>query len=750
MRSYARGEQDVSPIKKTIEGERKNEKNGLDVKTHKIDYTPLRIFPTFMDLIVNPTDESLFKPRAQAIDRTAVNNKKNYLKKMEDDFYTQELAQLVSQGIGIDITPKDIPVDERGLEVKKLEFKPLIELAQELAVESVMKSERFEVIKDSIDPDLVALGIGVGRHYTDNTEGIKLKYVDPYNFISNAFEMEDGRDIRLAGVMEKGTIADLEKQAGGLTKEQLKDIKNVSINNLTNNDAYIADNDSHRLVEYLYFTYEVRKERVYKRLRKNKNVTLIDRSKDEESYNPSNPAKKMSIPYKVWYEGIYIPTAKVLIKWNEIPNQAADDVNTPLPPFVVYAPKVKKLSEKGQVRFDSLVARAIPIIDDIHRDWYKFQQLKMELRPSTVKISPRALNNTMLNGEKVSGQDLLDMYFGRGVLLADEYDEDGIKIADAIQERAGGISNNAISFLSNEIVNGYGRLRQLLGINEVRDGTTKPNSKTAVTVQKLLLASSNNQTNHIVNASFNISLRFAEAVSSRLVDVWNTPALKDRYMDMIGSDNVQLLDELKKYPTSKFAIYFDFKPDNDERVAFESSLVNSYNQKEINVAQYNQARQISNVKSAIKYLEYVIDENEKKKQAETLQNIQANAQANAQTGVLVEQTKQQTLTVEFETKKNLLLLEAQIKSQEFRNNAMIDELAKQEQHKRNLELEQLKFQGKSYVDSLKEDSRLERINQQSSNTSEIVDQKINKKPPIDFNNRLSDIFDNQPLLNQNQ
>ena len=290
-----------------------------------------------------------------------------------------------------------------------------------------------------------------------------------------------------------------------------------------------------------------------------------------------------------------------MIKWEKIPNQVEKEVNDPISNFVVYAPKVKRLSEKGIVRFDSLTQRAKPIIDDLHRDWYKFQQLKMELRPNTVTISPKALNNVVLNGQAIAPQQVLDLFFGRGILLADEFNEDGDPIGKAIREENGGINNSAIVLLSNEFSKNYERLRQLLGINELRDGTTKPNSKTAVTVQKLLLASSNNATNHIVKGSFNISLRMAEVVSLRLYDVLTTKALKNRYMNIIGSDNVALLDAIKELPAHKFAIYFDFKPDNEERISFEQSLITSFNQKEINIAQYNKARQIRNTKSALKF-----------------------------------------------------------------------------------------------------------------------------------------------------
>lgn len=745
MRDYARGEQSIMPYKQTIEGVRKGNK-AVDIKTHKIDYKQLKVMATFKDIVINAIDESLFKPRAEAIDTTSVNMKKDYFKKLEKQFYNQEFDEIISKGIGIDLVDKNMPKDKDELDVRKSEFKPRVEIAQELAIENVMKKEKFEIIKDKIDEDLFDVGFGVAQHYTDFNEGIKFKYVDPYDYIHSKFEMDDGRDIRYHGVVRKGTLGDIIKMSGGMSDEDKDKIKKVAVSNFSQNssDKYIDSEDSDRMIEYVSFAYLMTLEKIYKKQRRNKSFKLIDRS--EDGYEPQNSNKKINIPYQVWFEGVYVPYAKVIAKWEPISNQVEAEVNKPISPFLIYAPKVKRLSESGNVRFDSIVQRSIPIIDDLHRDWYKFQQLKMELRPNTTEIDANALNNVILNGQKVEPQDLLDLFFGRSLLIKNGTDEDGQKLPDAISEKGGGVNNSALTFLSNEFPKNYDRLRQLLGINELRDGTTKPNSKTSVTVQKILLASSNNATSHIVKGSFNISLQIAESISLRLCDILTTPSLRNRYMDSIGSENVELLDAIKQYPMSKFAIYFDFKPDNEERLAFEQSLLNSYNLKEINVAQYNKARQVRNVKSAIKYLEYIIDENIRKVEENKRANIEAQAKANAQTSVLTEQTKQQTLTVSWTMKKQEMLLEAKLKADADKKKAILDELKAQENHKRAIELKMLENNNKRDIENEKENRKDDRIDQTSTNTSKITDQRQNKSGAIDFTNKIDDIFNDNELL----
>ena len=740
MRSFSRGEQDTKPYKDLIEGIRKKDKEEgkLRPKTHKIDYVPLKVLPTFKDIIVNAIDESLFVPRAEAIDPVSINRKKDYFKKIEQDFYTKDIAGIISEGVGINIAPVDVAKNEEDLSIKKIEYKPKIEIAQELAVQNVLKHEKFETIKDKVDEDLFDLGIGVLQHYTDYTEGIKFKYIDPYYYIHSGFQMDDGRDIRYHGVLNKGTLAELIKESGGMSDEDKLVLKNEAIGKSENEEPYNPTEDGERIIEYISFAWLTGEERVFKKLRKDKSVKLIDRTKD--GYSPSKPSRNISIPYQVWYEGIYVPQAEICVKWRKIPNQVEKEVNIPISPFIVYAPKVKRHSESGDIRFDSLVQRAIPIVNDLHRDWYKFQQLKMELRPNTVTINPQSLNNVLLNGDKIDPQDILDLYFGRGVLIANEFDSEGDPMGKAITEQGGGINNSALGFLSNEFTNNYNRLRQLLGINELRDGTTKPNSKTAVTVQKLLLASSNNQTNHIVKASFSISLRSSEACSLRLYDVLTTPALKNRYLDIIGSDNVELLDELKNFPMSKFAIYFDFKPDNAERIDFEQSIVNSYNQKEINVAQYNKTRLIRNVKEAIQFLEAIIEKNEAEREAIKIQNIKRQAEANAQTSILTEQTKQQTITIAWTAEKQKLLFIDQLEAQKEQRVARTGELQAITDHERKMELEGLKVLGQDQKQESIQKGKVDLEDQRASNQAQLIDKRKNGTP-VDFDNSLDRIFE---------
>ena len=50
------------------------------------------------------------------------------------------------------------------------------------------------------------------------------------------------------------------------------------------------------------------------------------------------------------------------------------------------------------------------------------------------------------------------------------------------------------------------------------------------------------------------------------------------------------------------------------------------------------------------------------------------------------------------------------------------------------------------IENKREEGKKERIDQSSTNTSKIVDQKQNRKEPIEFGNEIDSIFKDNPLL----
>ena len=733
MRQYSRGEQSTVKYKRIIEGVKPNEEatEGEKIKNYKIDYDEtLKILPSFKDIIINAINEEDFKPKAEATDRTSVNERKQHYKDLEVAFYTKDIAMKMQENLGIPLVPDNLPEDSQELDARKLEYKPAIEEAQEVAIDAWMRFNNFERIKDKHDEDLFDLGFAVGRVITDHSQGIITEYVDPYNFVHNMFEMDDGRDIRYVGLYKKRMIGaiiaklPISVRSNSEKMKELKDRLYEAAGAKTSlDDNFIDGEDNDRLVEVVEFEYLTTREIVFKKLRKNKSLKLVDRTNDPEGYNPDNPNKRIGMDYVTWFRGVYVPAIDLCIEWDEIENQIVDGANRPIGQFVIFAPKVKRNSEKGNIRFDSMVQRAKPIVDDLHRDWYKFMQLKMELRPATIEIDTQAIKDVMLGGEKIDSKKILELFFGRSILLKRIINEEGDPIPQAITENPGGVNNNSIVLLSQEFANNYNRLRQLMGINELRDGTTRPNDRTAVGVQKLLLASSNNATNHLVKASFGMSLKYAEAISYRLTDMLENESLRNLTEEMIGTKNTELIDKIKDIPMHRFSIYHDFVPDSEERLAFEQSLIDAFKKGEINVGIYNRARLIRNTKSAVKYLEYHVAKEFERKQAEKNEALRLQSVYQAEGSAMVEKEKQKTLNLQMVAKRNELILSEQLKRGGKRIDALLGEVKAVKDHERTKEITVLEGQAWKSKEGFRQDRMDDRENLKTENKEKIIDKK---------------------------
>lgn len=727
MRSYARGEQSTAKYKKIIEGDKeKAGTDGVKVKTHKIEYQTLKILPSFRDIVINAINEEDFKPRAEAVDRTSVNEKVKYFDALETNFYTQDAAKELGEALGINLSQPNMPQDTQELEARKLEYKPLIEEAQEIFIDAWFQYNRFEEIKNKHDEDLFDLGFAVGRRYTCPDEGIVLRYVDPFDFVHNAFEMDDARDVRYGGVYEKWTLGQVLKKVDKPSEEFKKQLKAAAGATTNDDEDWIEGEDNNRMIEVIAFNYLTTRQRTFKKLRKNKTTKAIDRSDDPKGYNPSNPNKKIEWTYETFFRGIYIPSINYCLEWEEAPNQIVDGVNRPISEYVIVAPKVKRLSERGTVRFDSRVQRAVPIVDDLHRDWYKFMQLKMELRPASVEIDTSALNNVMLNGERLKAETILEMFFGRSILLKNQINEDGDSVPQAITEHPGGVNSSALVMLSNEFTNNYNRLRQILGINELRDGTANPNSRSAIGVQKLLLASSSMATHDLVSASFKMSLRYAEQVSLAAQDLFDSEHLTRLTMDMIGTRSTELMEKVKSIPMHRFAIYHDFSPDSDERRVFEQSVLDAYQKQEISVGVYNSARLIRNTKRAVKYLEYHVKKKIEEDREAKLQEINAQGEANGRAAQIAEEERRKTMAYESRLKMSEEAYKSKLGRDNKKVDAMLDEIAKEADHERNKELKTIEAVVSSDRARQREDALDNRENLKKQNSKELIDYRRNK------------------------
>jgi hypothetical protein len=265
LRLYARGEQPIAKYQDelAVDG---------DLSYINLDWTPVPIIPKFVDIVVNGMNDRLFTIKAESQDVMSAEKKNIFQDMIEADMVAKDFLQLTKDQFGIDafnVNPDELPENDEELSLyMQLKYKPSIEIAEEVAIDTILKMNEYPKLKKLIDYDLTVLGKAIVRHTFLVNDGLKVDYVDPANFIHSYTELNDFSDCYYFGEVKQVHYTELLKINPNLTDEQLNEIRNASsawydyfpiIRNYQD-DAFLNE-----VVTLLYFNYKTSKRFVWKK-----------------------------------------------------------------------------------------------------------------------------------------------------------------------------------------------------------------------------------------------------------------------------------------------------------------------------------------------------------------------------------------------------------------------------------------------------------------------------------------------------
>ena len=739
LRLYARGEQSIQKYKDELSI------NG-DLSYLNLDWKPVPIIPKFVDIVVNGIAERTYDIKAYSQDPFGVNQRTEYMKRIVTDMQTQKVTQYISQNFGIDLSsmPSDqLPENNEELQLHmQLNYKQAIEIAEEQAIQTVFNINNYELTKKRFYYDLAVLGMACVKNTFDTSNGIKIEYVDPANLVYSYTDSPYFDDIYYIGEMKTVTLVDLKKEFPNLTDEDLQSlIKNGGSNyNLYNKYLSRSDKTDNNSIEVLYFNYKTYMNEVYKVKETATGAEKIIRKSD--AFNPPNikglKFERIAKNIEVLYEGLYIPGAKKLLKWNLCENMLREksDANKVKMNYSLVAPRIYN----GKV--ESLVSRITSFADMIQLTHLKIQQILSRMVPDGVYVDADGLAEIDLgNGSNYNPQEALNMFFQTGSIIGRSFTSDGDMNPGKIPIQE--INNTAGTNKLTALISTYNYYMQMIrdatGLNEARDGST-PDKNALVGVQKLAAANSNTATRHILQSGLFLTTETAEKISLRISDVLEYSPTANAFIQAIGSHNVATLSELKELHLHDFGIFIELEPDEEEKQMLENNIQVAIGQNNIHLEDAIDIRMIKNVKLANQLLKLRRKKKLQQDQEAAQRNIQAQAQANAQAQQVAAQAevqKQQALTqskIQLESAKSQLELqklqaEATLKKDlmnlEFQMNMQLHGA------KNNIEKEKLKE---------KEDRKDERTKIQASQQSELINQRKNNLPPKKFESGGNDIL----------
>ena len=734
LRLYARGEQSIAKYKNelSVDG---------DLSYLNLDWTPVPILPKFVDIVVNGMQDRLFKVKAYAQDALSQSKRSKYQDMIEGQMAAKPVLTTIKEETGFDpfiMDPDELPASDEELSLyMNLNYKPAIEIAEEEAIDTMFAENHYEDIRKRIDYDQMVVGVGMAKHEFLPGSGVQVSYVDPANVVYSYTEDPFFKDCFYWGEIKTVGISELIKIDPTLDREQLEKISQYSQSwyDYFNTAQYYENDIFYRdTCTLMYFNYKTTKKIVYKKKINEGGATrMIEK---DDTFNPPEEMleegnfEKIEKTIDVWYDGVMVMGTNIILKWELAKNMVRPKSSSQhaLPNYVAVAPRMYK----GVI--ESLVRRMIPFADLIQMTHLKLQQVIAKVVPDGVYIDADGLNEVDLGtGAAYNPEDALRLYFQTGSVIGRSYTQDGEYNQGRVPIQQ--LTSNSGASKTQMLLANYNHyldmIRSVTGLNEARDGST-PNPDALVGVQKLAALSSNTATRHILDGSLYIYRTLAEALTYRVADILEYADFKDDFINKIGKYNVSILGEISELYIYDFGVFIELSPDEEQKAMLEQNIQMALSKQDINLEDAIDIREIKNLKLANQLLKVkrkskqeADEKREMQKQAmisqQQLKSQEMSAQVAVQKINLEAQAqmkiKQAEIAFEIEKQNNEANLKSQLMKQEFAYNQQL----------RNVSENALAFR-----EGAREDAKKDRISQQNTEQSQLINQRKNNLPPKTF------------------
>ena len=734
LRLYSRGEQSVAKYKNelSVDG---------DLSYLNLDWTPIPIIPKFVDIVVNGMSDRLFAVKAYAQDAMSSAKRSKYQDMIEAQMVSKDLLLQVKQDFGVDpftVAPDDLPNSDEELSLyMQLNYKPAIEIAEETAINTLLDQNHYNETRQRVDYDLTTLGIGIAKHEFLKGDGVRVEYVDPANVVYSYTEDPYFKDTFYWGEIKTVAITELIKIDPTLTNENLEEISKYSqswydyynVAEIYQNDIFYRDTAT-----LMYFNYKTTKTFVYK-----KKVNETGGSKvieKDDTFNPPDEMmeegrfEKIEKTIDVWYEGVMVMGTSILLKWEMAENMVRPKSASQyaVPNYVACAPRMYK----GNI--ESLVRRMIPLADQIQITHLKLQQVMSRIVPDGVFIDADGLNEVDLGtGNAYNPEDALRLYFQTGSVVGRSYTQDG-EFNNArvpIQQLTSNSGQSKISALIGNYNHYLSMIRDITGLNEARDGST-PDPYALVGVQKLAALNSNVATRHILDGSLYILKSMAEALSCRVADILEYADFKEEFSNQIGKYNVSILNDIKDLYIYDFGVFIEVAPDEEQKAMLEQNIQMALSKNDINLEDAIDIREIKNIKLANQLLKLKRKKKQEREEAMQLQQQQTQMQQQFQSQKIASDSEMMKIQAEGQQKVQIKQAEVAFDIERMQMEAQLKNQLMEQEFNYNMQIKGLTEDMLAGREDMREGAKANRISQQNTEQSKLINQRKNNLPPINF------------------
>jgi len=676
-RTWSNGKFDVTSFYGGRKGPNQDQKNPL---MKHLDFDPVTEQSKIRDIVVGYLEDLDYEITATSINpaAAAAKNKKKFDAKAElmlRDF-TKGLEGQAGQPLAPKTTmPFEPQTDEEidmffhyggDKEVPELE----IEIGNQIVLnDSDWKNVRKMILEDAFDCGQVAVDIEY-----DKQGRLKVIYCDMANM-----GVEDFRGhylkrpsciyyITLKTVQEvfvesngQFTIAEMEQIARQFENKFGNPMWN---NSYTGWQTYI---NTDVVNSYFFFTWKIPVMKYYKEELDSYKTQTFEKagrkimtptgfSDETEQYlehskagvPPSMKERKVDeIQVHRYYQGKWILNTEYIYDYGRVPFQARDPFDTR---FALCPLKLYRISPQ------SLADRIKPFVKKIYMTWIKIDNEVARARPHGVKINIKALENISLGqGKTFTVKHAIEMFNETGDLIysdeavGDEYGRT-IKKDPVAPIGVNGFVEAITGWM--QLINFYNsRIVALTGINEFMDASS-PNPNTPATVAQLAAQGTKHSMSQLASALLDIGEKIATDVSERIRLIVAEQGEYTGYADTMGIGNLSAATVTDSVVPHRFAIKVQAKPTAAEREQMNAAIMQSFasmaspEQGGLFVGAALKYQEMVNAGVNMKLVRIMMEAEQKKAlaaiQAQKMEAIKAQTEANAQSVATAEQAKAQS------------------------------------------------------------------------------------------------------------
>lgn len=647
-RRYSRGEQ---PLQRLLE-EINIEGNSQVIN---VSYKPTKILQNFERVVVDDyaqLKESIGVEATSSLIKIRKEKKKSDLK---FNFEYKELLQGLEQEIGLNMAGEEgYPENEDELDLLLTITPDEREevLMSTLLTKTLTEDNDLEAIKRRFLSDIFQVNFAGVHMYVDKFGRRKLEYVPLEDAIFSQSYKEDFEDCLYQGRSTVKTVAEIREifDIGEEDEEKLYKLAKSHSGKLGNGSFGLDFRQKWRKsVNRPYDDFSVKVYHIY--YKTPETITYIEgetstgRTLFELEDNPRSTKRKRAgaTQVQVGYEGWFAEydNETIVLQWHKAKNMIRDgkDFEKMYSPYTFFMP-----DNRGEMDSPSAVELVMADIDQMDLMMLK---IKLELAnhpPNGYAIDYEALMDVNLGGNDLNPLDLQDIYRETGVLYYKK-----VPIEDTGMYNSQGSPIEPINISNRERIQTFvdiynlslENIHRTLGINPNRAGTADMRRVSNEVAQNQFTVSQT-ATYYMYRAYLKVAQKVAKKTG---ISLWM--ALKHGDADKgilyyIGNDNADFIKERDNITATQYKYKVSPQLTQEEKARLETLVQQGLSSGELKMADAMLILSIEDVSLAEKYIRYFTKKNIDEIKQSNIEQQTAQAEAQAQMGIAVEEAKRET------------------------------------------------------------------------------------------------------------